>query len=422
MRIKYLFAVLVIALVLPIQLVIADSALMLSGIDVSYPTAIISGNGGSNEWISIRVTKPGITILDAEINQYLYIDAKKCDEDGCFSFSVPIENYYGKFYMEINRKSSRETLKQSFEYIPDSNSSISSFQLGGYKGKIIQNKIEVTVPYGTDITSLVSIFEVSSKAKVYVNGQLQESGKTRNNYSNSVVFTVFAENLTITEYSVIVTIEEKTKVLSGGGSAVTLRTPNVEKELLKPVIEQKKEYYYADLNEAHWAYDAVMTLTQEGVLNGMEDGRFEPDNFVTREQFIKMLVTAFEIPFTEQKHSFEDVYEKDWYYSYVSAATKAGIVTGINNAYFGVGQNITRQDAAVIIHRLMIKKDISAAIVTDIAGFDDSKQLADYAEEAVQALLKSGIINGVGNNLFAPIQNITRAQAASIVYKVYKLI
>ena len=58
MRIKYLFAVLVIALVLPIQLVIADSALMLSGIDVSYPTAIISGNGGSNEWISIRVTKP----------------------------------------------------------------------------------------------------------------------------------------------------------------------------------------------------------------------------------------------------------------------------------------------------------------------------------------------------------------------------
>jgi len=75
---------------------------------------------------------------------------------------------------------------------------------------------------------------------------------------------------------------------------------------------------------------------------------------------------------------------------------------------------ITRQDAAVILHRLIS----SVKTIDGSVNFEDNANIADYAKEAVSSLAASGIISGMGNGNFAPTENLTRAQAAKLLCSV----
>ena len=96
-----------------------------------------------------------------------------------------------------------------------------------------------------------------------------------------------------------------------------------------------------------------------------------------------------------------------------------GIINGISNEEFGVGANLTRQDLAVIAIRAA--KAANVEIPSDIkaANFNDADAIADYANDAVNALYSMGIINGKDGNVFAPNDYCTRAEAAKITYNLF---
>lgn len=89
----------------------------------------------------------------------------------------------------------------------------------------------------------------------------------------------------------------------------------------------------------------------------------------------------------------------------------------MSDEYFGIGENITRQDIAVIIMNVMNKKSIILPDVNEKADFLDNTQIASYANDAVEKLQKAGIINGYEDNTFRPDENATRAQAAVMIYR-----
>jgi len=179
----------------------------------------------------------------------------------------------------------------------------------------------------------------------------------------------------------------------------------------------KPSSVFTDLAGSEWAENAITALYKKGIVSGSGDGRFYPGNNITREEFVKLVIEAFNIEANDENTDFADVAKGAWYCKYINAAVNNGIVTGKDNGTFGIGENITRQDMAVILYRTAKALGYEFGVTKEVS-FTDSENISDYAVEAVMALSNAGIINGMENGVFAPLENATRAQGAQIIYNV----
>lgn len=209
----------------------------------------------------------------------------------------------------------------------------------------------------------------------------------------------------------------------GSGSAAAVGYPKVGEavenigQTQTPV--EKASGMFTDLEEVTWAVPAISMLTTVGCINGKSEGIFAPHDDVTREEFVKMAVSAFGFSNSAATVCFADVEPGSWYAPYVAAAAKAGIVTGESETHFGVGKSITRQEMAAILYRILRMKNQGITEDGVYIEFNDEFKFADYARDAIIALAKSGIVNGVGGNEFMPDKNSTRAEAAKMLYEAY---
>jgi len=179
---------------------------------------------------------------------------------------------------------------------------------------------------------------------------------------------------------------------------------------------------FIDIDDVSWAKEGILALAEKNVIAGYGDKTFKPQENVTREQFVKMLVAAFELPYNTKEIYFEDVNTESWYYEYVSSGVGCGVVNGISETKFGVGSNITRQDMAVMAYRTMEYLEIEIPEKTKYTEFADADKISGYASDAVKVMQIGKIINGIGNNEFAPTDSCTRAMAAKVIYELCKLV
>ena len=109
--------------------------------------------------------------------------------------------------------------------------------------------------------------------------------------------------------------------------------------------------------------------------------------------------------------------ENDWFAASISAMVSNGIINGISEAQFGVGQPITRQDAATILSRIINASEEA------VGGekFADDDSIAEYAKNGVYTLKNRGMISGYEDGTFRPQSQITRAEAAQMIYNILKL-
>lgn len=194
-------------------------------------------------------------------------------------------------------------------------------------------------------------------------------------------------------------------VVSGGGTTTPVApvTPDGEEEASS----------FSDLENVAWAQEAINALAADGIISGVGDGRFEPERSITREEFVAMLVKAFDIPSSDTAAGFTDAAADGWYASYLAAAKQAGLVNGYEDGSFGVGQEITREDVTVFLYRA---QNLDSTKTEESELFADDADISAYAADAVYALRDQGIISGRGNNEFAPKAPCTRAEAAKMIY------
>ncbi len=214
-----------------------------------------------------------------------------------------------------------------------------------------------------------------------------------------------------------------------GGSSGLGKKPVTTVEVMptvttEPEVEEKIIYpltIFNDLDTVAWAEEAIIALTEQGILNGVGDNLFAPDKTITREEYTAMLERAFLISAERAKIEFSDVLNGAWYYDSVAKALGAGIVNGESEVVFGTGKNITRQDMAVMLHRAAGYIKLNIPVPEEYMKFDDDAFISGYAKDAVYALRGAGIINGVSDLEFAPLENATRAQAAKMIYSLLEL-
>ena len=209
-----------------------------------------------------------------------------------------------------------------------------------------------------------------------------------------------------------------------GGTSGKKEELSVDKELVENtenaevLPELPSDSFFNDVPSGHWAYTAVNELYCKGIVNGVAQNTFDPDSTVTREAFVKMFILALDLYDSTSLTIYTDLLGH-WANLYVASAQVKGIVKGIDNYTFGVGMPITRQDAAVMLMRAIDYKKIELE-GNSVKSFDDEAEISDYAKESVAKLSAAGIISGMTENEFQPTGNLTRAQAAKLIYSIIK--
>lgn len=198
---------------------------------------------------------------------------------------------------------------------------------------------------------------------------------------------------------------------SGGGGG-SFGNVSFNEEVKAPTATKE---YFADLQGYDWAKESINSLAELGFVNGVGNGSFAPSLYVKREEFVKMTVEAFSSVDKTAVCPFDDVSSADWCAPYVATAFKSGLVCGVSENTFGKGSSVTRQDAALVLSRMLAKSPSVKAEFTDIAN------VSDYALDAVNLMYELKVINGNEKGEFLPHSPLTRAECAKIIYSLYKL-
>lgn len=196
----------------------------------------------------------------------------------------------------------------------------------------------------------------------------------------------------------------------GGGSVKGVKTIyDVVKD-----SEEKNSDAFSDMDEAEWAKPYVYELFSLKIVSG--DGKnFRPNDFVKREEFIKMLVLTLGINAEETNDSFSDAGEGSWFKPYTDTAKKLGITNGIGDNRFGAGMDITREDLVALSYRAAKMMNVSFENNEENKKFDDAESISDYAREAAESFYCSKIIGGKSEGEICPKDNATRAETAKIL-------
>jgi len=179
---------------------------------------------------------------------------------------------------------------------------------------------------------------------------------------------------------------------------------------------------FSDMKNVEWAIESVEALYKKGIVKGKSDITFAPNDPVTREEFVKMLVMSLNIFDKDAKTQFNDVSSSEWYAPYIASAVNTGIINGKANGNFGVGEQITREDMAAVVYRALLYKNSGLAADNAELSFTDSADIADYAVSGVAFMQEKQLIRGNGDGRFSPKENSTRAQAAVIINRLLEFL
>ncbi len=173
--------------------------------------------------------------------------------------------------------------------------------------------------------------------------------------------------------------------------------------------------HFNDLNLQLWYHDGIHYCVEYGLMVGTGKYTFEPDLAITRGMVVTVLYRMEGEPAVSGAQVYEDVALNRWYTDAVEWADGNGVVNGYGNGKFGPNDPITREQMAAVLYRYARYKgvDVSVGENTNILSFKDAEDVSGYAVAAMQWACGVGMIQGSYGNLM-PLANTTRAQAAAI--------
>ena len=174
---------------------------------------------------------------------------------------------------------------------------------------------------------------------------------------------------------------------------------------------------FNDVEKNAWYHKAVSFIAARGITLGTGNGRFSPEATLTRGEFLVLLMRAFDIKADDNpKDNFSDA-GNTYYTGYLAAAKRLGIASGVGGNKFAPEQVITRQEMFTMLYNALKSLDKLPAGDSGktLADFADSGSVADWATEALTALVKSGTVVGSGGKLDL-MGRSTRAQMAQVLY------
>lgn len=181
---------------------------------------------------------------------------------------------------------------------------------------------------------------------------------------------------------------------------------------------------FADV-EKHWAKEAVNDMGSRLVIHGVNETTFNPDADITRAEFVAIIVRGLGLRLGEGSQSFGDVATDAWYAGAIQTAVTYGLITGFEDGSFQPNAKITREQATVIIAKAMkltgLAKATGAPDMDAVLGkFADGANMGTWAKDSIALAAKAGLISGRSGDKIEAKANITRAEAATLIQRLLK--
>ncbi|WP_025698619.1 S-layer homology domain-containing protein [Paenibacillus durus] len=177
---------------------------------------------------------------------------------------------------------------------------------------------------------------------------------------------------------------------------------------------------FNDIKSDSWAYQAVTSMSERKVINGYEDGSFRPNNSISREEFAKMIAVTFSLdqPVTQAVY-FSDVPATRWSFPYITAAKDylTGYYPPKGKAFFDPSEPATREDVAAALVKIMELDTTNYS-----SRFTDENKISPQLKKYVNVAAEYNLITGYEDGTFKPLNSISRAEAAALLYRAIKSI
>lgn len=167
--------------------------------------------------------------------------------------------------------------------------------------------------------------------------------------------------------------------------------------------------------QTHWAYEALSSAVQNGILRG-ENQHLYPAQNLTRAEMAAIINRVFGAEEQADITRFTDVQTSDWFYADLAKAAGMGTFVG-DGSLMNPNQVMSRQDVMLVLARAL---KLDTADTSNLNAYTDCAQIADYAKGAVAAMLKAGYISGFTDQTFRPQDSLTREQMAQILYNIFE--
>ncbi|MDO4618280.1 MAG: S-layer homology domain-containing protein [Clostridia bacterium] len=367
-------------------------------------------------WVLTKVAVDGDETSD-DIADYLAIEAVQTNDDGTFRFAGKVQEVSNDYKYVAIAPDSGNTAVGTVNYVLEEGMDLLQLTLGGKKCVLRGNEFTLKVK-DIDVSGLLVEFTASTGAKVVTEtGEELVSGVSRVNFDRTRVFEVVAETGLSQYYTIYVDVEA-TSDADDRNDNFTVIVDNDAPAEGEGVVDpgEYEERVFSDVPTGYWATEAIEALYEKGIVGGKDDGTFDPNALITREEFCSMVAKAFNYSPKNTRMSFDDVVSGAWYENSVYALAENDVVAGIAKHTFGTGETITRQDMVVILYRVIMNKSIE--YVREYADFVDQAKIAPYATEAVEVMYKAGFVNGFEDGTFRPTAGTTKAMAAYMIYSI----
>jgi len=156
----------------------------------------------------------------------------------------------------------------------------------------------------------------------------------------------------------------------------------------------------------HWAEETLNAWVDNNFLVGYEEGVYNPDEKLTRAQFISFINRLFDFQ-NEKEHQFNDVNEGSWYENEVKKSIANGYIVGFSDNTFRPDSIITRIEAAAVLSRLVDLEENFEVI----ESFEDYEDIPAWGVNSVSAVIDAGLMSDFLDQTFGASEEITRAQA-----------
>ncbi len=163
---------------------------------------------------------------------------------------------------------------------------------------------------------------------------------------------------------------------------------------------------------SQWYHEYVDAVVRAGLMNGVDKDRFAPESTLTRAMAVTVLYRMAGAPAVSAPATFTDVPQGLWYSDAVAWAQAEGVVNGVTETKFAPEEKVTREQIAAILWRAEGKPVPNTDMMTP---FDDMDQVSDYAKEAMTWAVCTMIYMGGGDRLIRPQDDATRAEFAAII-------
>lgn len=176
------------------------------------------------------------------------------------------------------------------------------------------------------------------------------------------------------------------------------------------------ELPFIDVHPGDWFYDPVCYVYSQGLMTGTSATTFEPNTSLSRAMLVAVLHRLEGSP-QASGGDFTDVSDGDWYAQAVNWAASVGVVNGFDDGTFQPNAAITREQMAAILRNFAAYKGLDVSASGSLSTFTDAASVSDWAKESVEWAVGSGLIGGYEDSTLRPQGTTTRAEVASVLQR-----